>query len=292
MTYENLSQYQNRIEQFLEHYLDKLPNYSEQLDSAIRYSALNQGKRIRPAIVLAIGEALDIPEKQLKAPVCALELVHCYSLVHDDLPAMDDDDLRRGKPTCHIAFNEATAILVGDAQQTLAFQILSEAEEIQAEYRLRMIQLLARASGVFGMISGQQIDMENEGQSIVLSQLKQMHRLKTGALLETALLLGACQSRNYETMKPLLIQLGKNIGLAFQVQDDILDIESATEILGKTQGKDLKADKATYPKLLGLDEAKSYRDQLIFEAKEKLAALPFKSEFLEGLIDFIAARRH
>lgn len=290
-----LQAYQTHIEHALEHYLNALPNFATNLDQAIRYSTLNQGKRIRPALVLAVGEALQIEQERLLAPACALELIHCYSLVHDDLPAMDNDSLRRGKPTCHIAFTEATAILVGDAQQTLAFQILSEESNICAEHRLTMIQMLSQASGAFGMVSGQQIDMNSEGDIetlLSLDQLKQLHRLKTGALLKTALLLGACQSAKFSKIRGNLESIGDTIGLAFQVQDDILDIESDTQTLGKTQGKDEAANKSTFPKLMGLENAKRYRDELITTAKKELAQLPFTSNFLEQLIDYIAERKH
>lgn len=292
---QSLANYQIIIEQQLESYLAQLPSYATNLDQAIRYASLQQGKRMRPALVLAIGEALGIEMTKLAAPACALELIHCYSLVHDDLPAMDNDELRRGKPTCHIAFNEATAILVGDAQQTLAFDILSHATEIPAEPRLLMLQLLSKAAGVFGMVSGQQIDMNSEGKlttPLNLAELSQLHQLKTGALLKTALLLGACQAENFAQIRPILEDIGEKIGLAFQVQDDILDIEADSSTLGKTQGKDEAADKSTFPKLLGLEEAKTYRDQLIHSAQQKRNELPFNSEFLKDLIDYIAQRAH
>lgn len=290
-----LAVYQKSIERQLEDYLQHLPNFAENLDCAIRYSTLNQGKRIRPALVLAVGEALGIDHKKLLAPACALELIHCYSLVHDDLPAMDDDNLRRGKPTCHVAFSEATAILVGDAQQTMAFDILSHATEIPADKRLQMIQMLSKAAGVDGMVSGQQIDINSEGeiaQPLTLIELKQLHQLKTGALLKTALLLGACQADNYADFAQILSKIGEKIGLAFQVKDDILDIEADTLTLGKTQGKDEAANKSTFPKLMGLEDAKKYRDQLIIDAHKLSNTLPFSSKFLTELIDFIANRQH
>ncbi len=298
---EALKTYQSTIEELLDETLKKLPSFAPNLQDAIRYSTLNQGKRIRPAIVLAIGEIFDIDPDKLAAPACALELIHCYSLVHDDLPAMDDDELRRGKPTCHIAFNEATAILVGDAQQTLAFEILATENTISAEHRIDMIQILSKAAGANGMVAGQQIDLnsENAHKPFSLEELTTLHQLKTGALIKAAFLLGACQSERFKDYRPVLNTLGESIGLAFQVQDDIIDIESDTQTLGKTQGKDQSANKATFPKLLGLDAAKKYRDTLIDEAKTALKALPNGSnseknthQFLEQLIDFIAQRNH
>lgn len=296
---QSLRPYQKQIESLLEGYLDQLPKTPKNLQKAIRYASLNQGKRIRPAMVFAIGEAFGIDPKHLAAPACALELIHCYSLVHDDLPAMDDDQLRRGQPTCHIAFNEATAILVGDALQTLCFEILASATEISSQHRLQMIQLISQAAGPSGMVAGQQIDMNSENATtpLYLTQLEQLHQLKTGALLKTALLLGACQSSVFEKYKPALETLGEKIGLAFQVHDDILDIESDSATLGKTAGKDERAKKSTYPQLLGLSQAKTYRDQLIQEAKHLLKNLPNphpknQSDFLTELVDFIASRTH
>jgi len=298
---EALKLYQAKIELFLDDALQNLPANPINLQEAIRYSTLNQGKRIRPAMLLAIGEIFEIEENKLSAPACALELIHCYSLVHDDLPAMDDDNLRRGKPTCHIAFNEATAILVGDAQQTLAFEILATENKISAEHRIEMIQILSKSAGVNGMVAGQQIDLnsENTEAPISLDELKALHRLKTGALIKAAFLLGACQSTKFEQYRPVLENLGESIGLAFQVQDDIIDIESDTQTLGKTQGKDEAANKSTFPKLLGLEAAKDYRDSLIEQAKNALKSLPNNSKtgknthrFLEQLIEFIAQRNH
>ncbi len=287
-----LSHYQQRVEAKLSKQLESL-NAPSPLKEAFIYSTLNQGKRIRPALVYAIADALKIPLNQVDAAAMAIELIHCYSLVHDDLPAMDDDNLRRGKPTCHIQFDEATAILVGDAQQTLAFEVLSQSP-LPAQQVVKQIQLLAQASGAEGMVAGQVLDMqaENRADNIPLEQLKTLHLCKTGALLKTALLLGATPAPNYEQLAPSLNQLGEQIGLAFQVHDDILDIESNTETLGKPQGSDLAANKTTYPKLLGLEGAKTMRDQLIQQAHYTLKNLPFQSHFLHQLIDYIAERKH
>lgn len=293
---QQLKIYQQRINQQLQQQLtslyDKQPCIPNTLIEAMEYATLNNGKRLRPALIYAIGEALHIPLKQLDSAACAIELIHSYSLVHDDLPAMDDDDLRRGQPTCHIQYNEATAILVGDAQQTFGFQLLSNDTSVSDTHKIKLIQLLSQASGVEGMIGGQMMDIQSEGLLPELAQLKTMHNMKTGALINTALHMGACQSPLYPQLKAYLTQYGQAIGLAFQVQDDILDIEGDTETLGKPQGSDLEANKSTYPKLLGLKEAKIYRDQLISEAQQSLSNMPFQSPFLQELSLYVAKRTH
>ncbi|BCN93149.1 geranyltranstransferase [Thiomicrorhabdus immobilis] len=291
-----LSHYQERVNQTLKHHLQHFSNqqngYSNNLFPAIEYATLNQGKRLRPALIYAVADALAVPLDQVDSAACAIELIHSYSLVHDDLPAMDNDDLRRGQPTCHIQFDEATAILAGDAQQTLAFQILSEDNALKPPQIIEMIRLLSRASGPLGMIGGQVLDIQSEGKTISLSALKTLHSLKTGALIQCALLMGAVTSENYRQIQPGLANLGELIGLAFQVQDDILDIEGDTKTLGKPQGSDMELDKSTYPKLLGLAEAKIYRDDLITQAKAELRLLDINSPFLFSLIDYIADRKH
>lgn len=283
--------YQQRVNDRLTQLLSK-QDTPDQLLEAIRYATLNNGKRLRPALVYAAGEALDIPLEKLDAPAIAIELIHSYSLVHDDLPAMDDDDLRRGQPTCHIQYDEATAILVGDAQQTLAFQLLAEDTSIEAEHRIKLIQLLSQASGLQGMIGGQYIDIQSSGQLPSATALENMHNLKTGALIQTALQMGACQSDSFADLSPSLTDFGQKIGLLFQVQDDILDIESDTETLGKPQGSDQQSDKATYPKLLGLDNAKQFKQSLVAEAKTLLDHTALDSVFLTALVDYFANRSH
>lgn len=289
-----LKLYQQRVQNELVSLLtsEQHPAVPERLLDAMRYATLNSGKRLRPALIYAVAESLNIPLTQVDKAACAIELIHSYSLVHDDLPAMDDDDLRRGQPTCHIQYDEATAILVGDAQQTLAFSILTESAELSAESRLEMIRLLSHAAGINGMIGGQMLDIASEGQNIELVRLEQLHTMKTGALIQAALLMGAAASPLYAEVKQALADLGKTIGLAFQVQDDILDIEGDTDTLGKPQGSDLQADKSTYPKLLGLEGAKRYRNQLIEQAQQQYQQLPFTNPFLVQLIDYIGQRNH
>lgn len=290
-----LTYYQERIHSKLSDLLSEAtlnPAIPETIKQAMHYATLNNGKRLRPALIYAVGEALDIPLPQLDSAACAMELIHSYSLVHDDLPAMDDDDLRRGVPTCHIQFDEATAILVGDAQQTLAFKTLSSDPHVKDTHKLELIRLLSDASGIAGMIGGQMIDIQSENIELDLESLKTMHLMKTGALIRAALLMGAVQSPHYESIRSNLENLGNCIGLAFQVQDDILDIESDTETLGKPQGSDQEANKSTYPRLLGLEKSKQYRDQLIHQAQSILSELNITSLFLEKLIAYIAQRNH
>jgi geranylgeranyl pyrophosphate synthase len=287
-----LLDYQQRCNQFLQTTLQMAHSPNDTLNSALAYSTLDQGKRIRPALVYATGEAFDLPLEQLDAAACALELIHCYSLVHDDLPAMDDDDLRRGKKTCHIQYNEATAILIGDAQQTLAFELLATTKNIPPETRLEMIRLLSQSSGVQGMIAGQQFDLEAEGKMADIEHLQQLHSLKTGALLECALHLGAIQHPDYSKYQNDLKRLGQSIGLMFQIKDDILDIESDTETLGKPQGSDLSAEKSTYPGFLGLEQTKQLLAQHHEEAIQLLAKTPLNNDFFKALIQYIIERKH
>lgn len=289
---QQLEGYQKRVNHTLEAFLKTQTNCPETLQKAISYATLNQGKRLRPALVYAVAEAFHIPLEQVDSLAASIELIHSYSLVHDDLPAMDDDDLRRGQPTCHIAFDEATAILVGDAQLTYAFEIITQANILSAETKVAAIQLLTQAAGAKGMIAGQHIDILSEGFLPEEHQLKQMHLLKTGKLIQAALLLGAITQPEYRSFLPGLVNLGEKIGLAFQVHDDILDIESTTEALGKPQGSDEAANKSTYPKLMGLNTAKNYRDTLIQNAHQDLAELKLSSPFLTQLIDYIANRTY
>ncbi|MFT5722383.1 MAG: geranylgeranyl diphosphate synthase type II, partial [Motiliproteus sp.] len=274
-----------------------------QLHEAMHYGLFNGGKRLRPVLVYASCLALGGELHQADAAAAALECIHSYSLLHDDLPAMDDDALRRGKPTCHIAFDEATAILAGDALQPLAFELLSQPCGLAPATQLQMIRILAQASGDCGMVAGQALDIAAEGRPQTLAQLEQMHRLKTGALIRAAVELGALASGNSDPLS--LAALGDYaaaIGLAFQVQDDILDIESDTQILGKTQGADLARNKSTYPALLGLEGAKHKALELHQQALEALRRMPasavhsspplHNTELLGQIADYIIARNH
>ncbi|WP_286221936.1 polyprenyl synthetase family protein [Marinobacter apostichopi] len=266
---------------------------SERLQEAMRYSVLGGGKRIRPALCLAAAKAVGQAGDQGLAPACSVELIHAYSLIHDDLPAMDDDELRRGRPTTHIAFDEATAILAGDALQTLAFGLLAGNSEGSAEARLAMIQELARASGYLGMVGGQAIDLESVGKTLSLSQLETMHRHKTGALIEASVRLGALTAPSVsEATLTDLTAYARALGLAFQVQDDLLDIEGDTEVIGKPQGSDAARAKPTYPALLGVAGAREHLAALLSGALESLQAFGPEADPLRAMADYVVARTH
>ena len=257
------------------------------------YSLFNGGKRVRPALVYMVNRMLGGTDVRADIAAAAIECIHSYSLVHDDLPAMDDDDLRRGKPTCHIAFDEATAILAGDALQCLAFELLSQAEQLNAETRLKLISLLSEASGHRGMVVGQSFDLRHVGKALTLMQLEAMHQHKTGALLHCAVLMGAALNENTPAEQIKALQhYAAAIGLAFQVQDDILDIEGDADTIGKPQGSDLNKDKPTYPALLGMDGAKQKLQQLHHQALDALLPFGDSAAELKTLADFIVQRNH
>ncbi len=283
------------IEQNLKNSLPDSCYIPERLHQAMRYSALAGGKRLRPLLVYASGITLGAKTEDLAAPATATELIHVYSLIHDDLPAMDDDDLRRGKPTCHIAFDEATAILAGDALQTLAFEILSTAPlSPKAEsQRLPMIKSLAAASGTAGMGGGQALDLDATGKRLSLEKLSQLHAMKTGALIKASILFGAlCAGVTESSTLAALDIYASNIGLAFQVHDDILDIEGSTETLGKPQGSDLNGAKATYPALLGMEGAKREAERLVTESLHALSPLPYNTQILNAFARMVIDRDH
>lgn len=264
------------------------------LREAMRYSLFNGGKRVRPTLAYASALAINprIAEREadlLNRVACALESLHSYSLVHDDLPAMDDDDLRRGMPTCHIAFNEATAILAGDALQTFAFELLSEAKA-DAEIQLRLVQQLAQASGVRGMVLGQAIDLAAVDRHIDISELENMHRHKTGALIRASVSMGATAVGATATQLVALDKYAAAIGLAFQVQDDILDVVADTEILGKQQGADIARNKPTYVALLGLDGARAKAQELHQQALAALREFDANADHLRALSAYIIER--
>lgn len=263
------------------------------LHHAMRYAALGSGKRIRPALVYATGAALGVGPEPLDAPACAVELIHAYSLVHDDLPAMDDDALRRGHPTTHRMFGEAMAILAGDALQALAFEILATDSHLTttAERRLEMVRTIAGAAGGEGMAGGQSIDLAAVGRHLQLEELEDMHLRKTGALIKASVRLGAlAQPEADPTLLEPLERYAVAIGLAFQVRDDILDVEGDTDVLGKARGADQAHNKPTYPGLLGMAGAKRRLAELRAEAMTSLEALPANTEPLRLLADFIVAR--
>ena len=285
----------DRINAFLLEKLNQLEVNDEKLLEAMRYGLLIGGKRMRPYLAYITGDMLAADKQDIDAVAAALECIHAYSLLHDDLPAMDDDDLRRGQPTCHKAFDEATAILAGDSLQTLAFDILANHEfspEIKPK-QIKLIQQLVNASGYQGMCGGQALDLAATDKAISLAQLQHLHSLKTGALLEASVLMAAeCSNKTTESDKAALSQYAQLVGLAYQVQDDIIDITSTEEQLGKPAGSDLEANKSTYPALLGLQGAQEKAQQLYQQALQALSTLPYNSQSLAEFATFIVKRSH
>jgi len=288
-----LAAYRTRIERVLDGTLALPDCGTDRLRDAMRYSTLAGGKRLRPTLVYLTGESLGAPLEELDAAAASVELIHVYSLVHDDLPAMDDDDLRRGRPTCHRAFDEATAILVGDALQALAFTVLADEGNGHQEpsTRLAMIRVLAQAVGTSGMAGGQAVDLAAVGQNLSVAAIEDMHRRKTGALIEGSVLLGALAAG--VTVGPRLEGLrrfGAEIGLAFQIQDDILDVEGDPSLLGKTTGADAAHNKPTYPSTAGLDAARKRARQLRDDAIAALEPLGTNATALAELAHFVVSR--
>lgn len=292
---EYLISSQERVEKALESRLPVNTVLPKRLHDAMRYSTLDGGKRMRPMLTYSAGKALGIAAEILDGPACAVEMIHVYSLIHDDLPAMDDDDLRRGKATSHVAYDEATAILAGDALQALAFQTLAQDSSMNAsaESRIQMITALAKASGSQGMVGGQAIDLESVGKTLTLPELENMHIHKTGALIRVSVQLASLSKPDLDpAIASKLDHYAKCIGLSFQVKDDILDEESDTATLGKTQGKDQDNDKPTYPALLGLGGAKRKAQDLHEQAVESLADLGPEADLLRDLSLYIIQRDH
>ncbi len=291
---------QQRINRLLEQHLPLSDKTPTQLHQAMRYSVLNPGKRIRPALVYATGEMLAVDEAILDIPAMAVELIHAYSLIHDDLPCMDDDDLRRGIPTCHIKFGEATAVLAGDALQTLAFELLAdpniglkEQPSLTQEKQLAMLHTLSIASGSHGMGGGQAVDLMMTNQTTDIDILESMHRMKTGALINASVKMAFLASDCHDQV--ILTHLNTYshcLGLAFQIRDDILDIEGDTLTLGKPQGSDLEKNKSTFPALLGLDGAKQRADELVDRALDALQRIPLDSQKLADFANYIVRRQH
>lgn len=290
---QQLEASQQRCEVALDQALKHLQISDDYLAQAMAYSLFNGGKRVRPFLVQATAQALGVDDARVDIAMAAVEMVHSYSLVHDDLPAMDDDDLRRGQPTCHIKFNEATAILAGDALLTGAFEILSDMPaQFTAVQRLKLVQLLSKGSGASGMVAGQAIDLASVDKAVDLPHLENMHNHKTGALIRMSVLMGAhCGNPSEATIKQLVIYANA-IGLAFQVHDDILDIESDTATLGKQQGADAALNKPTYPALLGLEGAKEKAQQLCQQALSALDNIEGDTSALVDLANYIITRDH
>jgi farnesyl diphosphate synthase len=290
-----LESWQTRMERALAARLPEASVVPARLHEAMRYSVLGGGKRIRPALVFATAHALGLTEDEVEAAACAIELIHVYSLVHDDLPAMDDDDLRRGRPTCHKAFDEATAVLVGDALQTLAFQVLTRDPALPASpaIRLRLVELLAEASGTFGMAGGQAIDLGVQGKKLDLAQVEEMHARKTGALIRVSVMMGAACSPSLEPRwHHALLGFVNPIGLAFQIQDDLLDVLGDVTTLGKATGADSERGKPTHPSVIGIEASQERVRLLHAQALDSLAPFGMRADLLRALADWLLARRY
>ncbi|MBL8445619.1 MAG: polyprenyl synthetase family protein [Zoogloeaceae bacterium] len=289
-----MSQIQRRTEVALEQHLPRTDVLPEQLHEAMRYATLGGGKRVRALLAHAAGEITEAAPERVDIVASSIELIHAYSLVHDDMPCMDNDVLRRGKPTVHVRFDEATALLAGDALQTLAFQLLAENRVTESVGdQLAMIALLASASGSRGMAGGQAIDLGSVGRQIELETLELMHIHKTGALIRASIVLGArCGPRIEPGTLSRLDHFGKVVGLLFQVVDDILDLQSDTATLGKTAGKDAESEKPTYVSLLGLHGARQLADDLLEQARSTLTPFGLQARRLDELASFIVARKY
>ena len=285
---ERLSDCQDRVRSMLERALPPASEPPLRLHEAMRYAVLGTGKRVRAVLVVATGEMLHADIRHIEPAACAVEFIHAYSLVHDDLPCMDDDDLRRGIPTCHRAFGEATALLAGDALQALAFETLTRRPGPGAA---EFVRVLAHASGSRGMAGGQAVDLESVGRTLTAGELERMHLCKTGALIRASVRLGVlCAGvRDRETLDRL-DEYARCIGLAFQIRDDVLDVESDTEVLGKRQGADMARDKPTYPSVLGLEASRAHARALHERASEQLAPFGRDADFLRALSGFIVNR--
>ena len=286
---EPAARWTDRIEAALERSLPTPDENPSRLHAAMRHAVLGGGKRIRARLVYAAGALVAADDAVLDAAAVAIELIHAYSLVHDDLPAMDDDDLRRGRPTVHVAYDEATAILVGDALQALAFRVLANAPA-DAATRIALVATLADAAGSLGMCGGQQLDMDATGRSLALAELENLHSMKTGALIRAGVRLGALSGGANDDLLDRLDGVAADLGLAFQIRDDILDVESDAQQLGKTAGKDAAQDKSTYPSLLGLPESKRRLAALVEKMKAALGPLDGRADALRAVAEFAVAR--
>jgi geranylgeranyl diphosphate synthase type II len=283
------------IQRLIDSRLDQLlPSESvppTKVHAAVRWSVFAGGKRFRPVLVRAVGETFGADTTSLLDTACALEMIHTYSLIHDDLPSMDDDDLRRGRATCHVRFGEATAILAGDALQTLAFKTVSEDEHLSAEKRTKLIQQIALASGTpQGMVAGQAYDLEAESREVSDDELEQIHRLKTGALIVAAARCGAIVADASDSELMAITDYAGQLGLLFQITDDLLDVTATAEALGKTPGKDMRSKKATYPSLHGIDAAREFANRVHGQASAALDQLARPTDHLHEIADYILNR--
>ena len=288
---QRIQSYTQQVDAQLELIIPPDSGPASKLYKAMRYSVFNGGKRVRPALCFAAAEAISASDDNTVKIAAAVEMIHAYSLIHDDLPAMDDDELRRGVPTCHIQFDEATAILAGDGLHSLAFKQLTNLTGITASINLEIIAILSDLAGCNGMVTGQAVDLESTGTQLSVEELNYMHTHKTGALIEASVVMGAMATNQAdEAQVDALRRYARAIGLAFQIQDDILDVESSTEQLGKSQGSDSDNNKATYTSILGIEKAKSEAECLYQESLEALSPFDDKAEPLRALAKFIVHR--
>jgi len=279
------------VEAELDRLLPESTTPPQKIHEAIRWSVFAGGKRFRPALLMATGQTFDAAQARLLNTACAFEMVHTYSLIHDDLPAMDDDDLRRGRPTAHVRFDEATAILAGDALQTLAFRTIAQHEVLEPEIRVRLISELAEAAGTpYGMVAGQAHDLEAEARPVEAAELEEIHRLKTGALIVAAARCGAIIARAGESEIDAITNYARQLGLLFQITDDLLDVTATAEELGKTPGKDARSKKATYPSVYGIAAAKDTAARVHAEAHAALEKIARPTDPLRQIADFILTR--
>ncbi len=289
---EFFAQCRSRVDTELERLVPPASSSPTTVHAAIRWSLLAGGKRFRPALLFAVGNTFGAPAVSLLRSGCALEMIHTYSLIHDDLPSMDDDDLRRGQPTCHVRFGEATAILAGDALQTLAFQTIAEDEHLPAEVRVRVVAELARGAGTpHGMVAGQGSDLEAESQLVSGAVLESIHRLKTGALIVAAARCGAIIGQASETELAVTSDYAARLGLLFQITDDLLDVTATAEDLGKTPGKDERAHKATYPALYGIESARRQAIEIHGAIRAALSSSDRDTHLLEAIANYILERK-
>ena len=288
---ELLSESRRLVEASLDALLPAADESPQKVHEAIRWSLFAGGKRFRPALLLASGQTFGAPVDVLLNTACALEMIHTYSLIHDDLPSMDDDELRRGRPTCHVRYDEATAILAGDALQSLAFQAIAEHQLLESQTKVRLITELSRAAGTpYGMVAGQALDIEAEAREVTSEELEEIHRLKTAALIICAVRCGAIIAGANETELDAVTNYAQNLGLLFQITDDLLDVTATEQELGKTPGKDARSEKATYPALYGLEEARTAATKAHHDAVASLSSINRPTETLRHIADFTLNR--
>jgi geranylgeranyl pyrophosphate synthase len=289
---EFLANCRSLIDSQLDELIPKESEPPERVHAAIRWSLFAGGKRFRPALLLATGQTFGASPDDLLRTACALEMIHTYSLIHDDLPSMDNDELRRGRPTCHVKFDEATAILAGDAMQTLAFQTIAEDERLPAELRVQLIAEIARAAGTpEGMVAGQAHDLDAESREVTKQELERIHQHKTGALIRASARCGAIIAGVEESELTAITEYATNLGLLFQITDDLLDVTATAEDLGKTPGKDARSSKATYPALYGVEATRAQLEVVHRAAGKSLAGLGRSAELLGSIANFILARQ-